>query len=116
MLLLIRTLQCQKTQQKLQITVRTLKNTLKNIEFIRGTNDQQSFEKLIADLRSVIESLNASRQFKVNFESDMIIKNLTTLQRSSVKGNLAVVKSFLEMTGDFEPKRALKKLINLIKT
>ena len=100
-----------RTQQKLQITVRTLKNTLKNIELIRGTNDQQSFEKLIADLRSVIESLNASRQFKVNFESDMTYKKFIYLANVvSERETWQAVESFLEMTGDFEPKRALKNL------
>ena len=100
-----------KTQQKIQQTIKTLKNTYGNVELIRGTHDQRVFDNLIRDIRSIVESLNTTGQYKVSSDSGMTARQFLNLAKDiSDTESWPVVKSFLEMTGDFEAKQALKNL------
>jgi hypothetical protein len=100
-----------KTQQKIQQTIKTLKNTYGNVELIRGTHDQRVFDNLIRDIMSIVESLNTSGQYKVSSDSGMTSRQFLNLAKGiSDTESWPAVKSFLEMTGDFEAKKALKNL------
>ena len=99
------------TQQKIQQTIKILKNTYGNVELIRGTHDQRVFDNLIRDIRSIVESLNTTGQYKVSSDSGMTARQFLNLAKDiSDTESWPVVKSFLEMTGDFEAKQALKNL------